>query len=318
MTDFKTYEAKFGDELVQKSNVPLKPITGTFEEVKTPQGLGDLWSSWKGLIMIVTLSCAVYALTDEFGALEGTPIGIFSGDNVTKNLVGKKYTSAGKLMTQFAGPMVFGFLDNFGMMIGMEVVEIYVKAMGVSDSDVIAMFGNTISDGVGALMGGAISSGLVAWTAYDGAGSTALELFGVMFGCLIPPFGKMAANYFSNRGNPGGINEDLFKSDQNKRMLAILFCVFSVGILATLFILGKAEDMKPSEQLSAYDESVEDADSRYPNRKESDPEPEEPEEPKEPKQPEQPVDEGDQGESGGSCIQSSEVVDALNTIGIFN
>ena len=152
-------------------------------------------------------------------------------------------------------------------------------------------------------MGGAISSGLVAWTSYDGAGSTALELFGVMFGCLIPPFGKMAANYFSKMGNPDGIDKDLFKSDQNKRMLAILFCLVSVGILVTLFILGKAEDMKPSEQLSAYNESIVDADFRYPNREESDPE-------------EELVNKETDEESNNKCIKSNKIYDALSSLGI--
>ena len=76
MADFKTYEAELSGDIVQKAISTPAPITGTFEEVTTPQMRVmnadgqweyELWNSWKGLIMIVLLSCSVYALTDEFG-----------------------------------------------------------------------------------------------------------------------------------------------------------------------------------------------------------------------------------------------------------
>jgi len=149
------------------------------------KGQGEKWAK---VLIVVSLAMALYLTSTD---ILGSAFGMFTEDKVIQAIAGLKYNNMGKFLTNLGGPMIFGFLDNFGMMIGMEVVENIVKKAGIGDSDVIAMLGNTISDGIGALAGGSIGSAITAWTAYDGSSSPIMELVGVMLGCLIPPIAKM-------------------------------------------------------------------------------------------------------------------------------
>merc|ERR1712070_423475 len=67
-----------------------------------------------------------------------------------------------------------------------EVVETLLKKRGITNATILAMLGNTFSDGIGALAGTSVSSALVSHTAYDEGGDPIMELVGIVLGCLIP------------------------------------------------------------------------------------------------------------------------------------
>jgi len=248
-------------------------------------------AKWAKVIIVVLMSATLYFLsTDTFG----DSFGLFTEEKVDGYISGRKYNDKGKMLTNFAGPMIFGFLDNFGMMIGMEVVENMVKKMGISDSDVIAMLGNTISDGIGALAGGSIGSAITAWTAYDGASSPIMELVGVMLGCLIPPIAKMGGEptlallrilmfplsipywaifrngkdlkYGPREGHVGstkiGTSEMFVESKGIKeagivQWICTLIIIGSLSSIGYLFIEGQSEVMEIDERKAGFEEALE-------------------------------------------------------------
>ena len=134
-------------------------------------------SDFTGLVSVSALALYMFYESKE---------GRFNPDKVKESISGYTHTNNGKMLTNLIGPMIFGFLDNFGMMIGLEVVEKVLKKTGLTDVTVLSMLGNTISDGIGSLAGSSIQNALVAHTAYDGDGDTLMELAGISIGCLIP------------------------------------------------------------------------------------------------------------------------------------
>ena len=81
--------------------------------------------------------------------------------------------------------LVFGIIDNLGLFIGMDAIETSIIEMGF-DSQVAAGFGNTFSDALGALLGGAVSWTLYKTLGLKGEGNTTQQFVGVIVGCLIP------------------------------------------------------------------------------------------------------------------------------------
>jgi len=82
--------------------------------------------------------------------------------------------------------MVFGIIDNLGLFIGMSVVEKWIMNMGF-DSQVAAGIGNTFSDTIGVMLGGAVSVALYKILKVKKEGTTFLQkLVGVFIGCMIP------------------------------------------------------------------------------------------------------------------------------------
>ena len=90
-----------------------------------------------------------------------------------------------------AGPMVFGFIDNAGMFVGMGAVEESLMEMGF-DSMIAAGVGNTFSDALGAASGGAVAIALWKYFKIKGKSSITQQFLGVMVGCLIPIAIKLA------------------------------------------------------------------------------------------------------------------------------
>ena len=71
----------------------------------------------------------------------------------------EKKSKIKSFMVGAAGPMVFGFIDNAGMFVGMGAVEEALMEMGF-DSMIAAGVGNTFSDALGAVSGGAVAVAL--------------------------------------------------------------------------------------------------------------------------------------------------------------
>jgi hypothetical protein len=86
--------------------------------------------------------------------------------------------------------LVFGLIDNLGLFMGMEGVEKWVIEQGF-DSQVAAGLGNTFSDALGAILGGAVMALVFKLTGVKGEGTTAEQIVGVTVGCLLPVFGKI-------------------------------------------------------------------------------------------------------------------------------
>lgn len=115
---------------------------------------------------------------------------ITADKKATKGAAGKLHALKGYGVGMSAS-MVFGIIDNAGMLIGMNGVEDAVTAMGYSPQ-ISAALGNTFSDGAGALLGGAVAFALWKILGVKGEGTTTQATIGVIVGCLIPIAVKMA------------------------------------------------------------------------------------------------------------------------------
>lgn len=59
-----------------------------------------------------------------------------------------------KIMVGMASGLIFGFIDNFGLFMGMSILDPLIKQFpGAGDPNVFAGYGNTFSDMVGAFLG---------------------------------------------------------------------------------------------------------------------------------------------------------------------
>jgi len=115
----------------------------------------------------------------------------FSDEEIEENTQDKKANMGGIILSALIGPLIFGFLDNFGMMLGVDAIEDKLPDRFKCDPHISAMLGNTFSDGLGALMGNSIASMILSTTAYKDsdvphAWRPILELVGIVIGCLIP------------------------------------------------------------------------------------------------------------------------------------
>jgi len=106
-------------------------------------------------------------------------------------IVGKKMSPKGILVGLTFG-MVFGFLDNLGLLIGMDTLTKNFKMDNRSKS----AFGNTYSDFIGATVGTFVSIILKQLTGYDDDDDEPIWLnsLGIVLGCLlgyyVPTYGK--------------------------------------------------------------------------------------------------------------------------------
>jgi hypothetical protein len=96
-------------------------------------------------------------------------------------IVGKKMSIKGILVGLSFG-IVFGFLDNFGLLVGMDTLTKNFKM----DNTQKSAFGNTYSDFIGATVGTFISIILKQMLNYDGDDEPIwLDSFGIVIGCLL-------------------------------------------------------------------------------------------------------------------------------------
>lgn len=86
--------------------------------------------------------------------------------------------------------MVFGMIDNLGLFLGMSGIEDWITKMGF-DAQVSAGLGNTFSDVLGAVLGGAVMYLVTKITKRKGEGTAAQQVVGVTVGCLLPVIGKV-------------------------------------------------------------------------------------------------------------------------------
>ena len=110
-------------------------------------------------------------------------------------ILGKKMSLKGILVGLTFG-MVFGFLDNLGLLIGMDTLTKNFKM----DNREKSAFGNTYSDFIGATVGTFISIILKQLTGYDGDDEPLwLNSLGIVLGCLlgyyVPIYGKRIMGY---------------------------------------------------------------------------------------------------------------------------
>ena len=86
--------------------------------------------------------------------------------------------------------LIFGIIDNLGLFMGMSGVENWIVEHG-GDAMTAAGIGNTFSDAVGALLGGAVMALVVTITKRKGEGTAMQQVVGVTVGCLLPVFAKV-------------------------------------------------------------------------------------------------------------------------------
>lgn len=103
---------------------------------------------------IVMFLLVVVAITYFVGVLsyrewkksnpQGTVKEYFNGQNPTTK----------KIMVGMASGLIFGFIDNFGLFMGMSVLDPILKKLpAASNPNVFAGYGNTFSDMIGAFLG---------------------------------------------------------------------------------------------------------------------------------------------------------------------
>ena len=96
-------------------------------------------------------------------------------------IVGKKMSMKG-MMVGLSFGIVFGFLDNLGLLIGMDTLTKNFKM----DNTQKSAFGNTYSDFIGATVGTFISIILKQLLNYDGDDEPIwLDSLGIVIGCLL-------------------------------------------------------------------------------------------------------------------------------------
>ena len=92
-----------------------------------------------------------------------------------------------KIISFFAGMlfmMVFGIIDNAFLFVGMDWMSPLVNMF--KDPQLSAMWGNTFSDGIGAIAGIVVSYVFLKVFKVKPSDHITVEVIGVLIGCLIP------------------------------------------------------------------------------------------------------------------------------------
>jgi len=109
---------------------------------------------------------------------------------VNANFVRRSLTNIKTFAIGSTFMMTFGLIDNLGMFVGMDAVESWILGLGF-DSQVAAGIGNTFSDALGVVLGGAVATGLYKLLKVRSEGKVSQQFFGVIVGCMIPVVVKM-------------------------------------------------------------------------------------------------------------------------------
>jgi hypothetical protein len=93
------------------------------------------------------------------------------------------------------GGVIFGFIDNAGLWLGMDALEPPLKRMGVSGNS-LSGWGNTFSDGLGAFLGTFIGIIVSERSGVDVNDTPILaNFFGVIIGCILGiKFGELISS----------------------------------------------------------------------------------------------------------------------------
>jgi hypothetical protein len=106
---------------------------------------------------------------------QGTVKEYFNGQNPTTK----------KIMVGMASGLIFGFIDNFGLFMGMSILDPLLKKLpGAGDANVFAGYGNTFSDMVGAFLG-TFGGKYVADKFKEDEYPIWSEAVGIILGCLM-------------------------------------------------------------------------------------------------------------------------------------
>ena len=171
-------------------------------------------SEFTGVFVMVALSIVAYVLY----------VVMFTDEKIAEKTKDNKATTAGVFLSSMIGPLIFGFLDNYGMMVGTDALEGLLPKK--TPNTVKSMAGNTFSDAIGAFMGYSISSMIKIATAYDEERDLEqwrrplYELIGIVVGCLVP-----IAFYYAKE------NKDVLA-----RIVRDVFIVISFVLLVYLFL----------------------------------------------------------------------------------
>ena len=106
---------------------------------------------------------------------EGTVQEYFNGKNMTTKSIAVGMTSG----------LIFGFIDNFGLFMGMSVLDPVLKKLpGAANPNVFAGYGNTFSDMIGAFLG-TFGGKYVADKFKEDDYPIWSEAVGIIIGCLV-------------------------------------------------------------------------------------------------------------------------------------
>jgi hypothetical protein len=86
-----------------------------------------------------------------------------------------------------AGAFIFGVMDNGIMILAGGEIDSVIRNMGF-DTMTAAGLGNTLSDGVGVLSGGAVMKILKKYFGASGDENLLQEFIGIVLGCMLPVF----------------------------------------------------------------------------------------------------------------------------------
>ena len=97
-----------------------------------------------------------------------------------------------KVLTTFlSAGIIFGFIDNAGLIVGMDTLEEGLKRYVIDDNMVVACVGNMYSDVLGAYLGAYIGSIIMKKSKWDsGRAPLSMQAMGIGIGCLIPIVGR--------------------------------------------------------------------------------------------------------------------------------
>ncbi len=84
-----------------------------------------------------------------------------------------------------AGAFIFGLMDNGIMILAGGEIDSYIRELGF-DTMTSAGIGNTISDGVGVLSGGAVMTFLRKNFGVSDGENLLQEFIGIVLGCMLP------------------------------------------------------------------------------------------------------------------------------------
>jgi len=205
-----------------------------FEGQQNCKPTETFWSKWGQMIIFLSIvfvcilitGVAAFAVTNAMLTSRGNDtitFGTFFGGKVL----------AGSMVGMSSG-LVFGFLDNFGLFFGMDLLDPLIQKFPMGTEPlVVAGYGNTFSDMVGAFMGvfvGKMIQEITDVRDYPIWSEAIGIFFGCLLGCFIPRgihylMGKKAGRVYSDeeiemlvRMARGGDASTLKASDIDKLM----------------------------------------------------------------------------------------------------
>ena len=106
-------------------------------------------------------------------------------DGTLKEFFNGKSMTHKSILVGMSSGLIFGFIDNFGLFMGMSILDPLLKQLpGAGDGNVFAGYGNTFSDLIGAFLG-TFGGKYIADTFKEDEYPIWSEAAGIFFGCLL-------------------------------------------------------------------------------------------------------------------------------------